>query len=1032
MNVHYGSMPFKTKALLLCIISVAITISQAFFVLSDTRTMTQDNGVDGNIQWDITGDTLTLSVQAGQSGTTMSDYNVSTRPLWENGAGWSNVTKVVIENGITTIGDHAFYNCSSIESVTIPNSVTSVGNSAFDSSSITSITIPDSVISIGYSAFQNCISLTSVSLSNNLPSILIAVFMYCSSLTSITIPDSVSRIALHAFTECTSLTSITIPDSVITIEDSFVNCPSLSRVHFGNGLTSIYSDAFDLLPNSTDPTNDENSVGRTWYDSSGNAITLSAENMKGKTFIAENGDVYNMHQTKDGGTIGDINWYIVDDELVINPNGATAQMPTFSQSNRPAWESSSQFADVTKVVISSGITTIGAYSFDSEQNITSVSFNSNALTEINSHAFSGTSITSLSLPEGVTAIRGYALCIPSLTSITLPSTLTTISGGNTFRSCGNLVTITIPANVTSIGGSTFYECTSLRTVIFENVNNITSFGGSMFIRCSSLESVQISSNQAFTTIGAGTFKECSSLTTITVPSNITSIGTSAFDGCSNLSSIYIIGDITSIGDQSFRNIQTNAIIYLQDTTPATLGQDVFSSGQNITVYIKDTALSDYQTQWADYIAYLQQAPMPAITMPATMSVSVYATALIDVIITADVSWYYPVGWASQDSTIVSVDTSGNITTHDIVGTSNVTYTIHSWFYDTDITQTCAVSVIYNNESQVQVITGYTYDYTVTPSVEPATLTLYGNATSWVSNPSGYKLYGVVPSDLTGADTLIVVQTSTQPSQTYSWHITFIQMEHIDITIGDNATQDVYPNGNVIVLGSGQTYANTLTPYANMITTIDIRGISTITDGTLPALTNEITLILGDSVKTYADSNGNTIAALVLGTGLTQLPTGLTLYNIENVRITNVASALGHIFVKSNTNDSVLYQVDSTTTSNYYNNSTCYAVVGKSLVNDPKDKIQFNYTMTRSVPAQVQSFITLSHQSWSVTTPSGFTNVAIIDGTLTGTATTSKGTYNCSQTHNLINDQYDNSDYLCSLSPVATNFIIFVEKVLVIG
>lgn len=121
----------------------------------------------------------------------------------------SELTSVIIPNSITEIGDWAFAGCSSLTSVTIPDSVTYITDGAFSHcSSLTSITIPDSVISIGHVAFSNCTGLTSVTIPDNVIAIDESAFQNCTSLTSVTIPDSVTSIGYNAFYGCDGLVKI--------------------------------------------------------------------------------------------------------------------------------------------------------------------------------------------------------------------------------------------------------------------------------------------------------------------------------------------------------------------------------------------------------------------------------------------------------------------------------------------------------------------------------------------------------------------------------------------------------------------------------------------------------------------------------------------------------------------------------------------------------------------------------------------------------------------------------------------------------
>ena len=156
------------------------------------------------------------------------------------------LNEYTIPDSITSIGERAFSDCTSLTSVNIPDSVTTIGNFAFcHCDSLTSITIPDSVTTIGYSAFEYCYSLTSVNIPDSVTTIGERAFISCTSLTSVNIPDSVTSIGESAFRDCTSLTSVNIPDSVTSIgRSAFYECDSLTSVTIGDSVTTIGDHAF--------------------------------------------------------------------------------------------------------------------------------------------------------------------------------------------------------------------------------------------------------------------------------------------------------------------------------------------------------------------------------------------------------------------------------------------------------------------------------------------------------------------------------------------------------------------------------------------------------------------------------------------------------------------------------------------------------------------------------------------------------------------------------------------------------------------
>jgi len=207
--------------------------------------------------------TRTLTIKGQGPMEDIEDYN--TAIPWDTYK--SDIKKAVIENGVSTIGKEAFYQCYNLESVEIPDSVTKIDESAFyHCGSLKNITIPNSVTSIGKAAFQNCSNLKSVAIPAGITTIGDNTFRECTGLSSVTIPSSVTTIGDSAFYHCSSLPSVTIPDNVtmnnsafsgcgltsVTIpsgvskidDNVFANCVKLASVTIPSGVTSIGESAF--------------------------------------------------------------------------------------------------------------------------------------------------------------------------------------------------------------------------------------------------------------------------------------------------------------------------------------------------------------------------------------------------------------------------------------------------------------------------------------------------------------------------------------------------------------------------------------------------------------------------------------------------------------------------------------------------------------------------------------------------------------------------------------------------------------------
>ena len=530
----------------------------------------------------------------------------------------TSLTSITIPNSVTSIGSNAFSHCSSLTSITIPNSVTSIGDAAFaDCSSLTSITIPNSVTSIGYYAFKGCSSLTSITIPESVTSIGYYAFGYCSSLTSITIPNSVTSIGDAAFYKCSSLTSVTIPNSVTSIgEWTFAYCSSLTSIVIPNSVTSIGHAAFNDCSSLTSITipNSVTSIGDYAFSSCSSLTSITIGNSVTSIGSGAFSDCSSLTSmvVEEGNTIYD------------SRDNCNAIIETATNT---------LIAGCKNTIIPNSVTSIGDKAFYYCSSLTSITIG-NSVTSIGNNAFYYcSSLTSITIPEGVTSIgyKAFAGC-SSLTSITIPNSVTGI-GVEAFRGCSSLTSMVveegntiydsrdncnaiietatntliagckntiIPNSVTSIGDKAFYYCSSLTSITIPN--SVTSIGESAFAYCSSLKSITIPNSVM--KIGEQAFALCRSLTTLTLGNSVTNIGAYAFYGCYCLSSINIPNSVTSIGEQAFAYCaayDTVRVTCLAMTPPA-LGEDVFYECDNPTLFVPCEALSDYQVheQWGQF------------------------------------------------------------------------------------------------------------------------------------------------------------------------------------------------------------------------------------------------------------------------------------------------------------------------------------------------------------------------------------------------------------------------------------------------
>ncbi len=378
---------------------------------------------------------------------------------------WSSNKMITIPNSVTEIGEDAFYGCEGFESIKLPDGMTEIGDRAFAGCKVSSIILPDGLTSIGQGALGGC-DLTSITIPDGVTSIGQRALGGCENLTSITIPDGVTSIEAETFSGCTSLTSITLPDGVTSIGQlAFENCTSLSSITIPSNVAWIDRKAFK-----------------------GCRALISVSIPDGVTSIEA--------ETFSGCT---------NLRSITIPNSVT----------KIGGGAFSGCTSLTSVTIPNSVTKIGDKSdhlwgiggtFEECTNLISVIIPS-SVTSIEAKTFSGcTSLSSIQIPNSVTEIGRAAFTGTGLTSLTLNG-VTTIAEG-AFSYCESITSITIE-NVPEIKRGSFYGCTNLTSV---TINNVASLGEEVFSGCSNLSS-------------------------ITIPSSVTTIGEKAFSGCTNLKDV---------------------------------------------------------------------------------------------------------------------------------------------------------------------------------------------------------------------------------------------------------------------------------------------------------------------------------------------------------------------------------------------------------------------------------------------------------------------------------------------------------------
>ena len=370
-----------------------------------------------------------------------------------------------VKEGTRIICNHAFFWCSSLSNIVVPNSVISIGDRAFSCcSSLSSIVIPDSVTDIGNDAFSHCSSLSSIVIPDSVTDIGNDAFSHCSSLSNIVIPDSVTSIGDYAFSGCSSLSNIVIPDSVTDIGNgAFSGCLLLEYISIPKSVICLNENPFS--------------------DWKGVLECLS------HNFIYEDDVLFNKDKSKIVSFRNQkIESYIIPDSVTSIGDYAFSRCSSLSN-----------------IVIPDSVTDIGKCAFYFCSSLSNIVI-PDSVTSIGNDAFLRcSSLSNIVISDSVTSIgNGAFLGCSSLSNIVIPDSVTSI-GNDAFSDCSSLSSIVIPDSVTDIGNDAFSHCSSLSNIVVPN--SVISIGDRAFWDCSFLSNIVIS--DSVTNIGNGAFHGCS-------------------------------------------------------------------------------------------------------------------------------------------------------------------------------------------------------------------------------------------------------------------------------------------------------------------------------------------------------------------------------------------------------------------------------------------------------------------------------------------------------------------------------------------
>lgn len=585
---------------------------------------------------------------------------------------------------VKQIWDNLFRDCINIKSISLPQSLRSIGQFAFSGlTNLKEISTYDNVETIGASCFEGCTALESAKLSKNLKALNDRVFYGCSSLDNFIVPDSVSLIGISAFDGCTSLSSLTA--SVKTINESAFNgCTKLSTVSLTGNTLGAY--AFNNCTNLLTASIEENTIDQYAFNECSKLKDVSITgNSIGKYAFYKCSDLTNLNIYKvtniaDGAfneckSISNITFGDGTNDLTIgngDGNGMFHDAPVekLYLGRNLVYQNSPFYGIHTldSLTLGKTLTNIGMYAFADCDALPEVNMPDN-IKSIGRSAFDGcTSLRTVVLSDSLVSVgeRAFKDCI-TLEKIMIPNTLDALSS-ETFAGCTSLSDVDLGEKLNTIGPSAFKGCTQLKGITIPK--SVYGFGVESFSGCTSLQFINLT--EGIKSIGKNAFNGCTGLKGVEFSKNLVSIGEGAFTGCNELKMIRTWAEIPPEGLPNFSDTVYNTAV----------------------VYAPENSIEDYKESptWEKFFKFSpisNDIKVSSLTIDKdSITLNVNETETLTARVDPSFATNTVVNWSSSDESVATVDTVGIVTA---IGNGSAVIIASS--ADGELKDTCKVNVV---------------------------------------------------------------------------------------------------------------------------------------------------------------------------------------------------------------------------------------------------------------------------------------------------------------------------------------------------